>query len=101
MNVVFNRAKRKGFEHGRKPCITVLKQVDRGRHQCRLTTVYSSLIGNDGSRPEFFLQCYLPHKCKLGKSDFVCKSKLIGGLNGTQPATFEFIDKSFSQNSQC
>ena len=55
MNVVFNRAKRKGFEHGRKqPCITVLKQVGRGRHQCRLTTVYSSLIGNDGSRPEFF-----------------------------------------------
>ena len=49
----------------------------------------------------FFSQCYLPHKCKLGKSDFVCKSKLIGGLNGTQPATFEFIDKSFSQNSQC
>ena len=54
MNVVFNRAKRKGFEHGRKPCIIVLKQVSRGRHQCRLTTVYSSLIGNDGSRPEFF-----------------------------------------------
>lgn len=49
----------------------------------------------------FFSQCYLPHKCKLGKSDFVCKSKLIGGLNGTQPATFEVIDKSFSQNSQC
>ena len=54
MNVVFNWAKRKGFEHGRKPCITVLKRVGRGRHQCRLTTVYSSLIGNDGSRPEFF-----------------------------------------------
>lgn len=46
MNVVFNRAKRKGFEHGRKqPCIAVLKQVGRGRHQCRLTSVYSSLIG--------------------------------------------------------
>ena len=30
MNVVFNRAKRKGFQHGRKqPCITVLKQVGR------------------------------------------------------------------------
>lgn len=100
MNVVFNRAKRKGFEHGRKqPCIAVLKQVGRGRHQCRLTSVYSSLIGKVSQN--VFSQCYLPHKCKLGKSDFVCKSQLIGGLNGTQPATFEFIDKSFSQNSQC
>ena len=99
---MFNRAKRKGFEHGENNpvllCLNRLVAEDTNVDSPLFTVV---LWGMMEVSQNFFSQYYLPHKCKLGKSDFVCKSQLIGGLNGTQPATFEFIDKSFSQNSQC